>query len=80
MMRVLDANTPPAIPEVSIKDMDMALGFLKRAGRFEKELSHYMPGDINAMEMVDIKILVGLVYVGLLDNFHADVCAGRAKG
>jgi hypothetical protein len=44
LLQALDAGKPPAPPDVSPQDVDTALCYLKRLGRFEPELEDYKPG------------------------------------
>lgn len=44
LLRALESGTPPAPPKASAQDVDTAICFLKQMGRFEPELSDYVPG------------------------------------
>jgi hypothetical protein len=44
MLMALENGTPLAPPEVSLRDVDTAICFLKQLGRFQEELEDYVPG------------------------------------
>lgn len=59
LMKDLDANMPPPAPEVSSKDIEEALEFLRQSGRFKEELEDYTPGDIETKKTANMGIQVG---------------------
>lgn len=54
----LESGNPPPMPKVSTQEIDVALGFLKKLGRFEKELAKYVPGTIDEKKTITIAVQV----------------------